>query len=62
MCHPLEQRNFQSTRSNANSVVKASSGTVRVGWGDSDKIPVWGPVEKPINHNYCPIPAYCLLF
>ena len=38
---PLEQRNFQSTRSNANSVVKASSGTARVGWGDSDKTPNW---------------------
>ena len=51
MCHPLEKRNFQSTRSNANSVVKASSGTARVGWGDADKIPVWWPFEKPINHN-----------
>ena len=51
MCHPLEKRNFQCTRSNANSVVKASSGTARVGWGDADKTPVWWPVEKPINHN-----------
>ena len=51
MCQPLEKRNFQCTRSNANSVVKASSGTDRVGWGDADKTPVWWPVEKPINHN-----------
>ena len=50
MCHPLEQRNFQLS-SNANSVVKSSSGTARVGWGDADKIPVWWPVEKLINHN-----------
>ena len=35
--HPLEQRIFQSTRSIAISVVKPSSGTACVGWGDADK-------------------------
>ncbi len=46
---PLHERNFDSTKNLALSVVKTAFGGLnrKIGWGDPANKPVWWPVEVP---------------